>query len=315
MNESPTPEQGTTALKISAIICSYNRDKFIGKALYCLLQQSLSPDLYEVLIIDNNSTDQTASICKNIITENPLIKIRYFFEPVPGLSSARNRGLKEAQSDIITYIDDDAEATLTFLENIITFLDGEPAISGIGGKVIPKYENGMEPLWMNDYLNGFVGKVNHGDKPKLFTRKIKYPAGCNMTYRKDILIKAGGFNNQLTFRSDDKYMYQQVSKINDRIYYLPTAFVYHNIDSERLEFSSFKKIYLKTGNEERIRVLSENGKKGVAKKLIKFMVNLSASFLLYAIFFLKGREIKGRYIVYSQWFTLKGFLMKKVFVR
>ncbi len=69
-----------------------------------------------------------------------------------------------------------------------------PAVIGVGGKVIPKYENGKEPAWMSKYLNGFVGKLDHGDKEKPFTPEMKYPAGCNMTYKKQVLEKAGGFN-------------------------------------------------------------------------------------------------------------------------
>ncbi|MGK2862408.1 MAG: glycosyltransferase, partial [Chitinophagaceae bacterium] len=287
---------------ISVIICTYNRDKFIGEALNCLSLQTLSPDLFEIIIVDNNSTDNTAAITRDFISSHPLLNIRYVHEPNKGLSFARNRGIAEAGSDIICYIDDDAEATTGFLESIVQFMNADITIAGIGGKVIPKYSESEEPKWMSKYLNGFVGLLNYGDEPKRFDSTMKYPAGCNMTYTKDILIKAGGFNNQLTFRSDDKYIFHQVKKLSEEIYYLPQALLYHNIDQERLTFTNFKKLFLKSGNEEKIRMRSEHGNIGVLKKFAELCIKTTASAAIYLLYTLKGREIKGRYVFFSQWF-------------
>ena len=194
-------------LQISVVICTYNRDQFINKCLECLAQQTLSKECYEVILVDNNSTDSTASIAQSFIASHPQLNSRYVFETNKGLSFARNRGIAEAHSNIITYIDDDAEATPVFLEIILNFLKQHHDVVGVGGKVIPLYSESKEPKWMNKYLNGFVAKVDLGNKILLYDKKMKYPAGCNMTYRKEILQKAGGFNNKLTFRSDDKYIF------------------------------------------------------------------------------------------------------------
>jgi glycosyltransferase involved in cell wall biosynthesis len=300
---------------ISVVICTYNRDKFIGEALNCLAKQTLSPEEFEIIIVDNNSTDHTAGIAKNFIAAHPELNARYVLETNKGLSFARNRGLQEAKAPIITYIDDDAEAEPAFLQSIIHFMQADKSIVGIGGKVIPKYSESKEPEWMSKYLNGFVGRMDYGDKPKRFDNTMKYPAGCNMTYTKAILTQAGGFNNQLTFRSDDKYIFYQVTKLSDKIYYLPDAMLFHNIDNDRLSFPNFKKLFLKSGNEEKIRVRSEKGTGAVIKKFFELIFKTGASAALYMLYMLKGQEIKGRYIFFSQWFTLKGFLQKTVFVR
>jgi glucosyl-dolichyl phosphate glucuronosyltransferase len=300
---------------ISVVICTYNRDKFIGEALNCLSRQTLSPDRFEIIVVDNNSTDNTAAITKKFIADHPDLNMRYVLEPTKGLSFARNRGMQEAKAPIITYIDDDAEATPGFLQSIVTFLQANKTVVGIGGKVIPKYSESQEPEWMSKYLNGFVGLMDYGTSPKRFDNTMKYPAGCNMTYTKDILKRAGGFNNQLTFRSDDKYIFFQVTKLSDNIYYLPEAMLYHNIDNDRLTFINFKKLFLKSGNEEKIRVRSEKGAFAVAKKFFELIFKTSASLVLYFFYSLKGMELKGRYIFFSQWYTLKGFLQKSVFVR
>ena len=300
---------------ISVVICTYNRDKFIGEALNCLAKQTLTPDAFEIIIVDNNSTDNTASICKDFIAAHPELNIRYVLESNKGLSFARNRGIAEAKAPVITYIDDDAEVTPRFLQSIINFMQADKTVIGIGGKVIPKYSESKEPEWMSKYLNGLVGMIDYGDNPKRFDSTMKYPAGCNMTYTKDILKQAGGFNNQLTFRSDDKYIFYQVSRLSGNIFYLPQALLYHNIDNDRLTFTNFKKLFLKSGNEEKIRVRSEKGRLSVINKFFELIFKTSASVAIYILYALKGKELKGRYIFFSQWFTLRGFLQKTVFVR
>ena len=300
---------------ISVIICTYNRDKFIGEALNCLAKQTLPAGNFEIIVVDNRSTDNTASIAKKFIADHPELQARYVMEPNKGLSSARNRGIQEARASIVTYIDDDAEVTPHFLESIVSFLQANSSVVGVGGKVIPKYSESGEPKWISKYLNGFVGRMDFGDRPKQFDSKMKYPTGCNMTYTKEILQKAGGFNNELTFRSDDKYIFHQVTKISDNVYYVPEALLYHNIDNDRLSFPNFKKLFLKSGNEEKIRVRSEIGTPGIVRKFFELIFKTTAATVIYILYIIKGQELKGRYVFFSQWFTLKGFLQKSVFVR
>lgn len=307
--------QTNNALKISLVICTYNRDKYLPTALESIKNQSFDRRFFELIIVDNNSTDNTANISKEFIAENTDINGKYCFEAQKGLSFARNRGIAEARSPVISYIDDDVILSPSFLKELAGFFDVHQDVVGVGGRVVPKYEHEKEPEWMSKYLNGFVGKVDYGNNIILYNSKMKYPAGCNMTYRKDILLKAGGFNNKLTFRSDDKYIFYQVKEISDKIYYLPNAWLYHNIDSYRLEITNFKKLFLKTGNEEKKRLSSEGNTIGLAKKFIELVVKFGASVILLIFFSAKGQYLKGKYIVMSQWCTLKGFVQKDVFVR
>lgn len=307
--------QVNKAPAVSVVICTYNRDKFIGEALNCLSKQTLPAEQFEVIVVDNKSTDNTAAITKKFIAEHPELNMRYVPEPNKGLSFARNRGIEEAKAPIITYIDDDAEVIPGFLESIVNFMQADKKAAGIGGKVIPKYSESEEPKWMSRYLDGMVGQIDYGPDTKRFDSSMKYPGGCNMTYTKEILQKAGGFNNKLTFRADDKYIFFQVTRYTNNIYYLPEAALYHNIDKDRLTFGNFKKLFLKSGNEEKIRVRSEKGEIGVVGKFFELIFKTSASLALYLFYLLKGKELKGRYIFFSQWYTLMGFLQKSVFVR
>jgi len=305
---NPTPQ-------LSLVICTYNRDKYIAQALESIYEQTAAKELFELVVIDNNSTDTTASIVKNFIDAHPDLNAHYHFEENKGLSFARNRGVKEADAAILSYVDDDAILSTDYVTNMLSFFQAYPKAVGAGGKVIPKYESGSEPKWMNKYLNGFVGKADHGTAIRKYNESMKYPVGCNMTYTKQAITEAGGFNNDLTFRSDDKYIFYKINALSDEIYYVPDAFVHHYIDSHRLQFDNFKRLFLKTGNEEKIRLRSESGTVGLFKKFFELSIKFAASFILYFLFLIKGQELKGRYLLYAQWFTLKGFLLNKVFVR
>ena len=300
---------------VSLIICTYNRDKYLPQALDSIAAQDFDKSLFELIVVDNNSTDNTATIVKHFITSHPELNANYYFEEKKGLGFARNRGLHDAAGSILCYVDDDAILSKGYLRQVVSFFNSCPEAIGAGGKVIPKYDSGTEPEWMSKYTKNFAGRVDYGKKIKQFNDGMKYPAGCNMIYKKDVLLTVGGFNNDLTFRSDDKDIFLRVKKKFDQIYYLPEAYVYHFVDSHRLSFSNFRKLFLKTGNEEKKRIGRERGMWGLFIKCIELTVKLGASIAFFLLFFLKGKEIKGRYIFLAHWYTWKGFLLRDVFVR
>lgn len=301
--------------EISLVICTYNRCRYLPEALQSILKQTLPAARFELIIVDNNSTDDTAAIAQQFIASHPELNARYCFEENKGLSHARNRGSSEAQSPIVNYVDDDAVLSPDYLKEMLHFFESRPQATGAGGKVIPAYESGQEPAWMSKYLNGFIGKIDFGNEVQQFSKAMKYPVGCNMAYKKDALQKAGGFNNALQFRSDDKYIFQQVRKASDQVYFVPKAWLYHYIDAHRLELGNFKKLFLKTGNEEKKRVAAEGGTIAVIKKGIEFFVKFLAGLVLFFLFTMRGHYQKGKYILISQYNTLKGFLSKEIFVR
>lgn len=293
--------------KISLVICTYNREKFLGNALHSLTQQTLPPEQFEIIIVNNNATDRTEEISLHFIQANPKLNIHYFVERNQGLSYARNRGIQEAHSDIITFIDDDAEAQNDFLEQILNFLEQRPDAAGIGGKIVPKYE-GIPPKWMNHYLHGFVTKVDLGSQIKAYRGK-NYPAGCNMTYRRQLLQSVGGFNEKLKWRADDKYIYYAIKPLAKPIYYLPHAIVLHNIDDYRTTDENFVQLSKKFGSEESIRMKGLGAWPSFKKKL-EFVFKLAASLLIGLGFALKGEWIKGKYTIRYRYFALIGLLSK-----
>ena len=95
-------------MMLSVILCTYNRDKYIYNVLKSLAENTLSPDQYEIVLVDNNCTDNTHSECDRFVKDFPEVTFRYFVETNQGLSHARNRGIRESKGDILVYVDDDA---------------------------------------------------------------------------------------------------------------------------------------------------------------------------------------------------------------
>lgn len=305
----------TNAVLITVAICTYNRDRFIVACLQALARQTLPPHRFEVLIIDNASTDLTATYATQFIQAHPDLPFRYLYEPSKGLAHARNRGIQEAAGEVILYIDDDAEAQPDLLAVYAHFFDNHPQAAGAGGRILPAFTEAPRPAWISRWLDGYLARMDPGGSTRLFAGRMKYPFGCNMAYRKQWLLKVGMFPVQLAFRGDDKHIYHAVKKLNPNIYFVAEAVVHHNIPANRLQYAYFKTLFLKTGNEEKIRLQQHGGRASLLSKLVEYGMKLGVAGAIWLGYALTGYELKGRYVLLSQWFTLLGFLKTEVKVR
>lgn len=291
--------------EISIVICTYNRDKFIKSALYSLTNQTLDPKKFEIIIVNNNCTDSTDSIVTDFIKAFSNLNINYVFQPIKGLSAARNKGIEVAKSNIIAYMDDDGEADTNYLKEVLSYFKKHPQIAGLGGKVLPLYES-QEPAWSNKWLNGLLSIVDHGEEIMPFQGK-SYPAGCNMVYKKELLEEVGGFNEALKWRADDKYINKEIKKVNDVVIYLPTAVIHHNIDDYRVTKKNFIRISKATGRDESIRVRSISTLHYLMK-FVEYLFKLFAAGLICLSFLIRGEYIKGIYTLRFRWYALLGLL-------
>jgi len=298
--------------RLSVIICTYNRDKWIYQALLSTVNQSMDKSDYEVIVVNNNCTDKTDAIVSEFIRSNEDLDIKQVVETNQGLSYARNRGITEATADVILYMDDDGIADFTLFQEIADYMDAHPDVIGIGGKVTPIYE-GEEPKWLNPYLIMMVTAIDYGDTEFQCEGK-KYPPGCNMTYRKGVLEKIGGFNEELKWRVDDKYIFIKAQEVSKNIRYIPTLNVGHNIDEERTSDENFDNLSLKLGHDERRRVKSQ-GTLLYLVKILEYILKWGASILLGVFYGLKGKWLAGKYIIRFRQQSLLGLLDWKMFTK
>jgi len=298
-------------MKVSVIICTYNREKHIGRALESLISQTANKAQYEIVVIDNNSTDNTPKIIKDFKEKYPEYNIVIEKETNQGLSFARNKGIDIAKGEIISFIDDDAIAQPNFVDNIISNLEKYPNHLAFGGKVLPKYEKEKEPEWMTSYIERIISVVDMGDQIAKFDKT--YPVGCNMIFRREIFDKVGKFNTKLRLRSDDKYIFLKIKEAGYEVLYLPDVVVYHFIDDFRTTKEYVVKISRLNGKSEYIRIdtLDRNKKLKMISRLGDYIFKVNASLILWLNYLLKGENIKGKMLFLSLWNQLMGFINHK----
>ena len=296
---------------LSVIICTYNRDQHIRRALESLVRQDFERSAYEIIVVDNNSTDNTSKIIHRFKQEHPYYNIVLTRESRQGLSYARNKGLTLAKGKYVSYIDDDGIAREDYVSQIKHYTDLFTDDVAFGGKVLPKYESGKEPGWMSPYIERIISIVDLGNKVKVL--KKTYPVGCNMFFKKEALIKIGGFNTAIELRSDDKYVFLKFRESGHRILYLPGVVVWHFIDDYRTTLDYIKKISRLNGEGERNRIATLERKRYITYllRLWDYVWKLGASIVLWLFYALKGQSIKGKALFLSVWNALQGYLAKQ----
>lgn len=235
---------------ISVIIPTRNRASLLEKFLLSLKNQTLAIFNYEVIIVDNGSTDSTKSLVEKYI---PIItNLKYIFEPNPGLHSGRHRGFLESQGEILVYGDDDIEAFPQWLETIYHSFQENPEVAMMGGKNLPQFESNppqwLEKMWQpnqsGEQILGYLSILNLGDEIKLISPY--YIFGCNFAIRRLVLQEAGGFHPDgmpqelIKYRGDgESYVSSYVQKKSYQALYHPDASVYHWVSNKRMTLEYF----------------------------------------------------------------------------
>lgn len=246
---------------ISAIICTHNRATFLVKAIKSLLNQSISKSLYEILIIDNCSTDATAEIVRNFSTEH---KLRYYYEPRLGLSHARNTGWCNAKGKYVAYLDDDAVADEVWLEKAIEAFEKMIPMPGcVGGRVTGIWE-ASRPEWLSDELVTGLTVLDWSDEPQqIYDLNQKWLAGANIAFSIEVLKKIGGFvpcldrvgNNLLS--GGDVFLQKQIVKAGYSCVYYPDMSVWHHVPKTRLTQKWFIPRYFWQGVSDAVAQIIE----------------------------------------------------------
>jgi glycosyltransferase involved in cell wall biosynthesis len=261
---------------LSVIVCTYNRADLLKECLHTLTFQSLKQDDYEVIIVDNNSTDDTQNIVKDFFENYP--NFRTVIETKQGLSYARNCGWHSAKGKYVAYIDDDGKATYTWCEDIVNaFENTEPKPVAVGGEIHPWYQDNM-PDWFSDEL-----VIMSWGKQKGFL-KGKYGRygffGSNMAFLKDVLSKYNGFSSEFGMSGEvlrtgeETELFYRIYQKEPLFFYDPGIKVYHLVSLAGLKLTySFKRGYRAAQATARIENRKAFSLKYI-KKLIAFIVFL-----------------------------------------
>lgn len=300
-------------LKISVAICTYNREKYLPQLFASIEKQTLATDQFEVVLVNNNSPGNTDELFQDFQRKNPSLQTRYCEEAEQGLSFSRNHAIKQANFELITFLDDDAFIDEHYLAVLVDEFSASPDAMAIGGKILLHYEDTI-PKWENRFLNSLLGYFNKGDEKLQFTSN-DYPRGSNMAFRTSVFEQVGLFDVSLgrigasLSGGEEKDLFNKLYKHNMKVLYVPNALVFHSVPVERTLTSFIKKQGIGTGKSERIRCSKEGGLSYI-KRLIIELMKWGASLLiaLYYLFTLHYQRAK-MILLFRYWVTL-GLLCK-----
>jgi glucosyl-dolichyl phosphate glucuronosyltransferase len=227
-------------MKISTILCTYNRCRSLARALESLACSVLPRTIeWEVLVVDNNSNDQTKAVVKAFGDQYP-VRFRYLFESRQGLSQARNSGIRAAKGDIVAFVDDDVTVEPTWLQEVALALKGDQW-AGCGGRILP-VRDFEPPQWLAldgpcSLIGALCAYFDLGD----VSGELKSPPfGANMAFRRKVFEKYGGFRIDLghcggnLMSGEDTEFGRRLMTAGEHLCYVPTAIVYHEVPEYRV---------------------------------------------------------------------------------
>jgi len=296
---------------ISVIVCTYNREKLLASCIDALVNQNCHPGDYEIILINNCSSDNSEQVCLKSIQQHPNLQIRYFLETKQGLSNARNRGIRESMGNVITFIDDDAFADKDYIYNLKKDFRTSGMAAG-GGKILPHWEK-KRPKWMSRFILPLVSILDMGDQIIAF-KGNKYPIGANMFFRKGLFEKAGFFDPMLgrnlknMIGNEEKDLFFKIKKLGYEICYFPKITVHHYIPEERTKISFIKKQALGIGQSERIR--TRLNKKERLRVFFNEIIKWGGTIVLSFYYFLLLDTQKAKMLILFRYWVSKGLLKK-----
>lgn len=240
-------------MEISVIIATYNRAEMLNNALESLCNQTLDKKMYEIIVIDNNSTDDTRSVVNKFLRYG---NIRYYLENRQGVSHARNSGCGYSRGDYLAFMDDDARANPDWLETAITcFKNIRPSPAGAGGPIYPFFVS-PRPKWFKEEYEIRSG----GAAPRFLMRGESF-SGSNMIFRKEFFYEYGSFNAKLG-PIGNRFALGEETELFDRawragaensFFYSPKLIMFHVVPRHKMtvsykfkrNFASGQAIYLK----------------------------------------------------------------------
>lgn len=230
------PGQLPSPPKVTVAILTYNRADFLQQTLEGIGQQEFPRDHFEVLVVDNNSTDRTRAVVAALAAQRPAP--RYVLETKQGLDHARNRAIREARGDLIVFADDDILVKPNWLAQLVVPLLADHArrIGAIGGEVIPVFPDGLPP-WVAEWHAPLAFRPDTGPLDAKHS-----PMGANLAVPRWVFEQVGPFSTALDrtgknlFGGGDAELIRRVRAAGLEVWFAPGAAVKHQMPASRTTF-------------------------------------------------------------------------------
>lgn len=224
------------SLTLSVIVCTRNRAEHLKHCLRTLVAQRLAVDQYEIIVVDNHSTDETQTVADEFVRYHPHIRI--VTEPRTGVSHARNTGVTHARAAYVAFIDDDARACPDWVANIIkAFQQTDPPPAVVGGPISPLYEQPPPDWFLARYETFNCGPTQ---RPLTSRWDCYGVCGANMAFEKPVISRFGGFRTDLGHLGDsirlgeDTDLVLRVYAAGHPVWYDPAIRVQHWVPLVRM---------------------------------------------------------------------------------
>jgi glucosyl-dolichyl phosphate glucuronosyltransferase len=281
---------------VAVIICTYNRCEMLPKALESVLSCESSSIRYEVIVVDNNSTDQTRLVCESFLSRGHH-NMRYIFEGKQGISHARNSGIASARAPILAFTDDDVYVASNWVALIKQTFDRHPEVHGIGGKVLPQWES-EPPRWLTREHWAPLALLDYGDSPVSFNAdNPKCLIGANFAFRREVFDHIGLFSPTLQRvgggigSMEDHELLLRLWCTNRQTLYTPDLVVTAEVQSERLTKQYHRNWH--TGHGHFYAIMREEEFERTSARLFDVPAHLYKEALKNALMWIKNK-LSGR---------------------
>jgi glycosyltransferase involved in cell wall biosynthesis len=220
--------------KVSVIVVCYNERDNIDRCMRSLLLQDYPEDCYEIIFVDNGSTDGTQELLSQFVSEH--VHVRLEINPIRGIAGSRNMGLRSARYDLIAFIDADCYAPASWLGILVSFFckirETDESVAGVGGANYPPAGHSrfydILALFLDSYLgshNSVQGRQFRED------RAVPHLPTVNVLYDKEKILHIAGFDVSFTNIGEDQDLSYRITANGWTLYYVADAGVVHMLRS------------------------------------------------------------------------------------
>ncbi len=244
-------------MELSIIISTYNNAASLKRTLDSVAKQDADKAVWECVVVNNNSTDNTAEVVTDFAKEHSDINIRLVDEPQQGLSFARNRGIVEAKGQFVAFIDDDETVNEGYVSAYLDLFHNHGAFAGAGALKV-RYDS-VRPKWMSHYTEKMIANPLDLGKEIITITSSVTPTGGNMAFNRELFNLYGGFDTDLGRKGEalsggeENDMFKRLRDLGERVFYTPHAIAYHHIADRKLTPEYFDKLSYGVGVSKRIR--------------------------------------------------------------
>jgi GT2 family glycosyltransferase len=230
---------------ISVVITTYNRSDLLSRALDSVLCQETGPVRFEVIVVDNNSKDDTRRTVESLITSSN-VPLKYIFEGRQGISQGRNAGIRNASAPIIAFTDDDVRVGPDWVASIRRAFDEHPEADFIGGKILPRWKVAPPP-WLTRNHWWPLALLDYGDRPFYVSadNPICLPT-ANVSFRREVFDRVGLFSSAFSGREDHELLVR-LWRAGRKGLYMPNIVVTAEVQDDRLRKQYHHRWNLTTG--------------------------------------------------------------------